>query len=335
MSGYYPVFTVLFFLIKRVSEVSVMRSEMQTGNWLTLQCFVQLRAIAPLSALLLAGCLAENYQAPISEQSEIMDQSGPEIVTNSDDYPSRYAGDLELPESRRSDGAMASRIIPPSMHKVASGESLYSIAFMYDLDARRLAEVNGLSAPYMIYVGQELSLELSNRTASGVAGEAVLANAGRVVGNNSVARSQAAGSTSRRVSRQPLTRTPLVSTELQWQWPTRGQVVTGFQADTSARKGIDIDTRLGQPILAAAAGEVVYAGNGIQGSGNLIIIRHNESLLSAYAHNRSMMVAEGQQVRAGDQIAEAGTNLEGVAQVHFEIRLDGKPVDPLGFLPEQ
>lgn len=312
-----------------------MRSEMQTDNRLSLQCIVQLRMIAPLSVLLLTGCLAENYQAPISEQSEIMDQSGPEIVTNSDDYPSRYAGDLELPESRRSGSAMASRIIPPSVHTVAAGESLYSIAFLYDLDARSLAEVNGLSAPYTIYVGQELSLELSNRTASGVAGEAVLANAGRVVGNNSVARAQAASSTSRRVSRQPLTRTPLVSSELQWQWPIRGQVVTSFQADTSARKGIDIDARLGQPIHAAAAGEVVYAGNGIQGSGNLIIIRHNESLLSAYAHNRSMMVAEGQQVRAGDQIAEAGTNLEGVAQVHFEIRLDGKPVDPLGFLPEQ
>jgi lipoprotein NlpD len=311
-----------------------MPSAKQTSKRLIGRLFRRLPAGSFLPVLVLTGCLAENYQAPMSDQSEVMDQSGPEIVTSSDDSPSRYGSDTVRPASSVADGAVA-QVARPSVHRVASGESLYAIAFQYDLDARSLATVNNLTPPYTLFVGQELSLELNNQTTAAGAGETAVASVGRVVGNNSVARAQAASTTPRGVIRQPLTRAPLVSEEPQWQWPVRGQVLTNFQADTSARKGIDIGAVAGQPIHAAAAGEVVYAGNGIQGSGNLIIIRHDERLLSAYAQNRAMLVAEGQQVRAGDQIAEAGTNVEGVPLVHFEIRLDGKPVDPLGYLPRQ
>ncbi len=311
-----------------------MPSVKQTSKWLSKRLYKRLPAGILLPALVLTGCLAENYQAPIRDQSEVMDQSGPEIVTSSDDSPSRYGSDIVRSASSAVGGAAASSN-RPSVHRVASGDSLYSIAFQYDLDARSLAAANNLSPPYTLFVGQELSLERNNQTTAVGAGEASPASVGRVVGNNSVARAQAASTIPRGVIRQPLTRAPQVTAEPQWQWPVQGQVLTNFQADTSARKGIDIGAVAGQPIHAAAAGEVVYAGNGIQGSGNLIIIRHNERLLSAYAQNRAMLVAEGQQVRAGDQIAEAGTNMEGVPLVHFEIRLDGKPVDPLGYLPRQ
>ena len=292
--------------------------------------------------LLLAGCLGRNYQAPVSEQSEVMDQSGPVIVANSDDSPSPYGRTA----SRAAPGSV-SRTAPantatvsssgnrPGTHRVAQGETLYSIAFQHDMDVRSLALANNLSPPYTLSVGQQLSLDPNRPLESAGGGEATTTNVGRVVGNNNVARAQAAASTPRGVIRQPITRSPVEAEDPQWQWPLQGQVLTNFQADTSARKGIDIGAVSGQPVYAAAAGDVVYAGNGIQGSGNLIIIRHSERLLSAYAHNRAMLVSEGQRIRAGDQIGEAGSNTEGVPLVHFEIRLDGKPVDPLTYLPRR
>ena len=285
--------------------------------------------------LLLSGCLGGNYQAPISDQSEIMDQSGPEIVTNSDDSPSRYDSNNSQATSRLPARDLTTAVDQPAIHRVVRGDSLYSIAFQYDLDVRSLALANNLTPPYTVFVGQVLNLELDRPMTTVAAGESSLVSVGQVVGNNSVARAQPASSTPRGVIRQPLSRAPVVSEEPQWQWPVRGRILTNFQADTSARKGIDIGAVAGQPIQAAASGEVVYAGNGIQGSGNLIIIRHNERLLSAYAHNRTMLVSEGQQVRPGDQIGEAGVDAEGVPLVHFEIRLDGKPVDPLDYLPRQ
>ncbi|MEZ5492177.1 MAG: peptidoglycan DD-metalloendopeptidase family protein [Gammaproteobacteria bacterium] len=290
----------------------------------------------------LGGCLGGKYQAPIMDQSEIADQSGPVIVTRSDDSPSRYgrgtavaaapsaaAGSRAMPSVRRSQEATPRT----DVHRVASGESLYSIAFQYDLDFRSLALANNLSPPYTIFAGQELSLDIERPVATAPENPAAAA-IGRVVENNTVARAQAASPTVRGVIRQPIVRSESQA-EPDWQWPLKGQILTNFQADTSARKGIDIGAIDGQPVLAAAAGEVVYAGNGIQGSGNLVIIRHSERLLSAYAHNRAMLVTEGQRIRGGEQIGEAGVNPDGAPVLHFEIRQDGKPVDPLNYLPRQ
>lgn len=290
----------------------------------------------------LAGCLGGNYQAPIMDQSEVADQSGPVIVTSSDDTPSRYGsqtvaavappvstGSETLPSGRRSLDSNPRT----DVHRVASGESLYSIAFQYDLDFRSLALANNLSPPYTIFAGQELSLDIDRPVVSAPENSAA-ADIGRVVENNGVARAQAASPTVRGVIRQPIVRSES-QVEPDWQWPLKGQILTNFQADTSARKGIDIGAINGQPVIAAAAGEVVYAGNGIQGSGNLVIIRHSERLLSAYAHNRAMLVTEGLRIRGGEQIGEAGVNQEGVPMLHFEIRQDGKPVDPLNYLPRQ
>ncbi len=129
---------------------------------------------------------------------------------------------------------------------------------------------------------------------------------------------------------------PAAATEddakLGWIWPANGKLVTGF-SDTANLKGIDIAGKEGQPVMASAAGKVVYAGTGLRGYGKLVIIKHNATYLSAYAHNREILVKEGQQVTKGQKIAEMGNTDSDQVKLHFEIRRQGKPVDPLKFLP--
>jgi lipoprotein NlpD len=120
-----------------------------------------------------------------------------------------------------------------------------------------------------------------------------------------------------------------------WIWPTEGRLLSRFRANDPARKGIDISGRPGQPVVASAAGQVVYSGSGLIGYGELIIIKHSDRMLSAYAHNRKRLVSEGQQVTAGSKIAEMGTNDRNQALLHFEIRVNGTPEDPLKYLPRR
>ena len=120
--------------------------------------------------------------------------------------------------------------------------------------------------------------------------------------------------------------------ELEWIWPAKGKLVTGF-SDTANLKGIDIAGTAGQPVVATAPGRVVYAGAGLRGYGKLVIIKHNNTFLSAYAHNRDIVVKEGQQVKRGEKIAEMGSTDTDQVKLHFEIRRLGKPMDPLKFLP--
>jgi lipoprotein NlpD len=119
---------------------------------------------------------------------------------------------------------------------------------------------------------------------------------------------------------------------IEWVWPASGKVITGF-SDTANLKGIDIGGKAGTPVHASAAGKVVYAGTGLRGYGKLIIVKHNATFLSAYAHNKEILVREGQQVTRGQKIAEMGTTDSDQVKLHFEIRRLGKPVDPLRFLP--
>ena len=118
-----------------------------------------------------------------------------------------------------------------------------------------------------------------------------------------------------------------------WLWPTDGEVIRKFSQDTAGKKGIAIGGRKGQPVVAAAGGEVVYSGSGLLGYGQLIIINHNKNYLSAYAHNSSLLVKEGDVVEAGQQIAKLGDTGTDRAMLHFEIRHNGRPVDPLKHLP--
>ena len=216
----------------------------------------------------------------------------------------------------------------PTTYRVRSGDTLFSIAFQYDLDFRSLAIANSLNPPYTIFVDQEINLDLNNIVggASGVS----TANLGTAVGNNSVARARAGGGSSGSVLRQPVASTQRA---ISWQWPHQGRVLRGFQSGVS--KGLDIAGNVGDSVLAAGDGDVVYSGRGIQGSGDLIIVRHSDRYLSAYAHNSRMLVNEGSRVRAGEKIAEVGENSSGVAMLHFEIREAGDSVDPSRLLPSK
>jgi len=117
-----------------------------------------------------------------------------------------------------------------------------------------------------------------------------------------------------------------------WMWPTDGKIVASFD---DGKKGMDIAGKLGQQVLAAGAGKVMYAGSGIRGYGNLVIVKHTNSLLSAYAHNKTILVKEGQVVSKGQKIAEMGSSDTDAVKLHFEIRQQGKPVDPTKFLPNR
>ncbi|MCW5579408.1 MAG: peptidoglycan DD-metalloendopeptidase family protein, partial [Dokdonella sp.] len=123
--------------------------------------------------------------------------------------------------------------------------------------------------------------------------------------------------------------------EVSWRWPAGGVLVGSFVAGDPTRQGIDLAGKAGDPVRAAAAGSVVYSGNGLVGYGELIIIKHNASFLSAYGHNRKRMVREGEQVQAGQVIAEMGSSSASRDSLHFEIRRNGKPVNPLDYLPRR
>jgi lipoprotein NlpD len=119
---------------------------------------------------------------------------------------------------------------------------------------------------------------------------------------------------------------------IRWQWPVEGRVLAEFSPERGS-KGIDIDGREGAEVRAAAPGRVVYAGDGLRGYGNLVIVKHNDTLLSAYAHARRLLVEEGARVEAGQAIAELGATGADRPKLHFEIRRNGQPVDPLRLLP--
>jgi lipoprotein NlpD len=129
--------------------------------------------------------------------------------------------------------------------------------------------------------------------------------------------------------------TPPAGDPSRWIWPTEGRVISSFQAGDPSRKGIDISGSAGQAVTASAAGQVVYSGSGLIGYGELVIIKHSDRMLSAYAHNSKRLVVEGEQVLAGGQIAEMGTNDRNQMVLHFEIRVNGSPQDPLKYLPKR
>ncbi len=208
-----------------------------------------------------------------------------------------------------------SEIPRDAIHEVRAGETLYAIAFRYSLDFRELADINDIEEPYVIRVGESLRLRAGARLG--------LRHDAGAAPRDAPAR--------RRTPPQRAVGGLPKSAELKWIWPAMGNVVTRFGAES---KGIDVDGKVGDPVRAAAAGEVVYAGSGLRGYGNLVIIKHDERTLSAYGHNRTLLVKEGEQVRGGQAVARMG--LRGTRSlVHFEIRRDGKPLDPVSLLPSR
>lgn len=202
-------------------------------------------------------------------------------------------------------------------HIVQSGETLYAISWRYGRDFKELAQVNNIAPPYNIYAGQEISLEQPKPSET---------KAQPII----VPKTQEQVQTPPPVVSQAATTSTPLKWQGQWHWPVKGEIIGRF----AQTKGIDIAGVDGEIIHAAADGQVVYSGTGLRGYGQLVIIKHNEQYLSAYAHNRKLMVKEGEWIKIGQPIAEMGNTGTNRVKLHFEIRQDGKPVDPLRYLPK-
>ncbi|MFV0476936.1 MAG: peptidoglycan DD-metalloendopeptidase family protein [Parahaliea sp.] len=246
-----------------------------------------------------------------------------------------------------------------AQYRVQAGDTLYSIAWRQGFDFRRLAAANNIPAPYTIYPGQLLQLRESALPAAeaGSASEQGKPGAARSAQSRVSQRSaepvvQPAKQSDTKVTTEPVIKSSSSSLKKQtkagdsqsrptlpskppahWLWPAKGRVVRGFSA--TVHKGIDIAGNRGDAVQAVADGIVVYAGAGIVGFGELLIVKHDDTHLSAYGHNERLLVREGSAVKAGQIIAEKGSSGTDTVKLHFEIRRAGKPVDPLILLPRR
>lgn len=249
-----------------------------------------------------------------------------------------------------------------STYTVSRGDTLFYIAWITGNDYRDLAQKNNIPEPYALVVGQTLNV------GGGANNSGMLANSsnmGTTVSSASTNQNQSttvdsanSGAYTATGSKQNVDKTlpsaatgtstaaststastsataGSTATNVRWRWPTEGKVIDSFSAAEGGNKGIDISGSRGQSVLAAADGRIVYAGNALRGYGNLIIIKHNDDYLSAYAHNDSMLVAEQQEVKAGQKIATMGSTGTTSVRLHFEIRYKGKSVNPLQHLPQR
>lgn len=243
----------------------------------------------------------------------------------------------------------------PNSYIVRKGDTLYSIAFRYGMDFRALAKLNGIDKSYSIYPGQRLRLRAATvvtGTESIVSDKSISAPKVQIVRNTSTSPSKPAEPINSKPApiKQPVSQSKPVKTTVQakpkpqpaqnsgpikWQWPSNGSVIGYYKTKGTVNKGINISGNKGSPVKAAASGRVVYAGNGLLGYGNLVIVEHNQQFLSAYAHNSRVLVKESDKVKVGQKIAEMGSTGADRIMLHFEIRRDGKPMNPLKYLPKR
>ena len=255
----------------------------------------------------------------------------------------------------------------PETYTVQKGDTLYGIALEHGLEYRELAEWNGIEDVNVIHVGRQLKLKPAPQAVMVVPLKAQAAVEGKPLGSDvasvktqpkplklpyteqalarvesppapvAVLKSESSPVKPAKVDDKPLPTEPAKESagdddeQVDWGWPANGKVIAGF-ADSQNAKGVDIAGKSGQPVLASAPGKVVYSGSGLRGYGKLIIIKHNKTYLSAYAHNSQILVKEGQAVMKGQKIAEMGDTDADQVKLHFEIRRLGKPVDPTKYL---
>ena len=283
----------------------------RAGYWLLL---------ALLSAMVLSGCANKNRPAPVEDRSPNAARAPAKMVASADN-----AG-------------------KPGFYSVKSGDTLIRIGMDNGQSWRDIARWNNIENPNLIETGQILRVTPPEET--GVVVRPVSSTnvvTSPAPANTASATAPASNSASVRppasAANPPNASTPtnnLANTDsaedtVSFQWPTRGNVLAGF--DEVKNKGIDIAGKAGDPVLAAADGKVVYAGSGLRGYGNLVILKHNNTYLTAYAHNQSLLVKEDQAIKRGQKIAEMGNSDADQVKLHFEIRRQGKPVDPAKYLP--
>jgi lipoprotein NlpD len=256
-----------------------------------------------------------------------------------------------------------------SYYEVEKGDTLYFIAYVTGKDVKQLIKYNRLSHPYTIHPGQKISLWRPaysatdfSRTGVGVAKAATktTASTAAVAATSTASTASSVPKTkspdtkkkestkkldqsrpkeyvenkSKQVVNKPAQTTKKNNTKIsKWLWPTKGRIIKSFSTGDQGNKGIDIAGQRGQSIVSTAGGTVVYSGNALRGYGNLVIVKHNHNYLSAYAHNERLLVREGQNVKAGQKIATMGSSGTNSVRLHFEIRYQGKSVNPKRYLP--
>ncbi len=287
-----------------------------------------------VAAVILAGCGSSKQRAPVLERGA---------------SASKAAAAAEKARAK----AQREKDWRPAVHVVQKGETLYGIAFNYGFDYHELAELNGIADPNVISAGQQIRLFPGSTRPAAMAeakpAEPVIKDQPKLV---KYAYSEAALEKLRQPEPPAKPVAPPVKPEppkpqqpppaderpeiepdadIEWSQPTEGKVIAEF-SESANRKGIDIAGKLGQPVNASAPGKVVYSGSGLRGYGKLVIIKHNNTFLSAYAHNDKLLVKEGQSVTRGQKIAEMGSTDADRVKLHFEVRRFGKPVDPAKYL---
>ena len=314
-----------------------------------------------------------NFQPTYQPQPAPKPQSAP-VVQNKPQQTSQDFTIPRNPTTNAPDYSQINKgFYKGNTYTVRKGDTMFLIAYISGLDVKELAALNNMKEPYNLSVGQ--TLKVSNGRTQSVTQPAVApqpqapvqqpvsseptvtytpgangtqygsdgtitgpvkATAGGLPPVNTAPVNQPVQVQNQPVASQPIPQdnAPVAST-LAWRWPTSGNVVQGFSSSDGGNKGIDIGGSRGQAVNAAAGGRVVYAGNALRGYGNLIIIKHNDDFLSAYAHNDSILVKDQQEVKAGQQIAKMGNTGTNDVKLHFEIRYKGKSVDPTRYLPRR
>ncbi|WP_432463560.1 peptidoglycan DD-metalloendopeptidase family protein [Agarivorans sp. QJM3NY_33] len=255
-----------------------------------------------ISLSLLFGCSREGAPAPVSDAG----------IYNADNHG----------------------VLNSTRYTVKQGETLYSIAWRAGLDPKVLAKRNNISAPYTIFVGQTIKLK-SNGVKSGKAKPSKHKTAQAQVKYVNESSKKLESTSTKAYAKNSTKRVTKAPTKVAkgWVWPTKGRIIKGFSTKANGNKGLDIGGKQGQKVVASASGKVVYAGSALRGYGKLIIIKHDDDYLSAYAHNSRLRVKEKQQVVVGQHIADMGDTGTTDTRLHFEIRFKGKSVDPTRFLP--
>ncbi len=283
----------------------------RVGHWMLL---------ALLSACVLAGCANKNRPAPVEDRSPNATKAPVKMIAGADNSGK------------------------PGYYSVKSGDTLIRIGMDNGQSWRDIARWNNIENPNLIETGQVLRVTPPEETGVVVRpvsstnvvtspAPASAASAPATATNTATVRPPASAASPPNSSTPAinLANTDSAEETVSFQWPTRGNVLAGF--DEVKNKGIDISGKAGDPVLAAADGKVVYAGSGLRGYGNLVILKHNNTYLTAYAHNQSLLVKEDQAIKRGQKIAEMGNSDADQVKLHFEIRRQGKPVDPAKYLP--
>ena len=238
----------------------------------------------------------------------------------------------------RNNAAPQRPVVTTGQYVVKRSDTLFSIAFRYGWDYKALAARNNIPPPYTIHPGQ--TIRFDGRSGSTPTTVVTQSTSTPSSSSKTTVTRRPAGTTNGVITAPASKPTlaplpPAGPAPKGWGWPANGVLIGKFSSNGSLNKGIDIAGDLGQPVLAASDGAVVYAGSGLRGYGELVIIKHSDTYVSAYGHNRRLLVREGQQVKVGQTIAEMGSTGTDRVKLHFEIRRQGKPVDPLQFLPRR